>query len=142
MRKIAVKPTIAFTTVSVSRMPTEKASRALRGTASLKTKTMKACSVPIPPGEIGHERGEARRHLHEQHVPDALVDPECAEEEPDREEAERPVARLPRGDGAQVALAVVQHDDALPDALLEVLDAEVQPDAAEDREDHEHEQRT
>ena len=52
--------------------------------------------MPIPPGVAGTSVGEAHRRLHEQDVADALVDPEGAEEEPDRREAERPVERAAR----------------------------------------------
>ena len=48
-----MKPRTMFTLISVSFIPTENASNWVVATAPLKMTTMKACSVPIPPGEIG-----------------------------------------------------------------------------------------
>ena len=96
---------------------------------------MKACSVPIPPGRDRDERGQALRHLHEQHVPERLLDPERAEEEPDRDEAQEPVAGLPRRDRAEIAPTVREHGESRPDALLEVVDPHAQPEEADDPDD-------
>ena len=83
---------------------------------------MNACSVPIPPGRDRDEGREALRHLDEEDVPEALVDAERTEEEPDRDEAQRPVGGLPRGDPAQVLRPVAQDGEALEHALLELVD--------------------
>ena len=53
VRKRALNPSTMFVVISVSFIPTEKDSSREVETAPSKTKTMNACSVPIPPGEIG-----------------------------------------------------------------------------------------
>ena len=94
---------------------------------------MNACSVPIPPGRDRDERREALGHLDKQDVPDRLLDPEGVEEEPDRDEAEQPVARLPERNLAQVTRSVGSTAKALADALLEVGDVEADPEEPERR---------
>ena len=109
-----MKPRITLVTISVSFIPTLNASSVAR-----------PIPVPVedvdderllgadPAGRDRDERGEALGHLDEQHVPDRLLDPERVEEEPDRDEAKHPVARLPERDLAQVARPVAQHGEAL-----------------------------
>ena len=50
---IATMPAITFTAVSVSRMPTLKASSTEEGAAPRSTTVRNACSVPMPPGVAG-----------------------------------------------------------------------------------------
>ena len=82
---------------------------------------------PDPARRDRHERGEALRDLDEQDVPERLLDPEGAEEEPDRDEAEQPVSRLPGGDVLEVLGAVAQHDEPLADSRLELVDVQAAP---------------
>ena len=67
----------------------------------------------------GDERGEAHRRLDENGVLDALRDPECPEEEPDRREAQRPVGELPDDHRAHVAGRRVEDRETLGDLRRE-----------------------
>ena len=97
---------------------------------------MNACSVPIPPGEIGTSVARLWVDLHEQDVADRLLDSEGVEEEPDRDETEQPVSRLPERHFAEVAALVAQHREPLADALLELGDVQADPEEADHAEDH------
>ena len=137
VRKSAVKPTITFTVISVSFMPTEKASSRLRGTAPLNTKTMNACSVPIPPGEIGTSvarlcvtwtRKTLRRLWSTLNAPrkNQIATKRSVQSAACHAATLRRYSVRSRRDG-----------EALPHALLELVDVEAGPEEADDAEDHE-----
>ena len=102
---MATMPAITLTTVSVMRMPTLNASSTEDGRRPAQHDGEEGLLGADAAGRGRHQRGEAERHLHEQRVADRLVDPERAEEEPDRGDAERPVAQLPRDDACAASAA-------------------------------------
>ena len=102
---------------------------------------MNACSVPIPPGEIG--TSVARLWVTWTSSTFRIDwDPERVEEEPDRDEAKHPVAGLPECDAAEVLGAVAEDGEALSDALLELVDVDPGPEEPDRPEDHEHDSST
>ena len=68
------------------------------------------------------------------------MDPECVEEEPDREEAQKPVAGLPHRDVLEVFGAVAEDREALADACLELVDVDPRPEEPDRPEDHQRDQ--
>ena len=112
-----MKPSTTLTAVSVSRMPTLNASSALAARAAKRVDEERLLGAD-PARAHRKERGEALRRLHEQHVAKRLVDPEGVEHEPDRRQAEAPVAELPEHHLPQPARGVRTIVNAWPTRSL------------------------
>ena len=131
-----MKPTITFTSISVSFIPTAKASSGRAATRAREDEDDERLLGADPAGRDRDERGQALRHLDEEDVAQALLDAERAEEEPDRDEAEHPVSGLPARDRAAVLPRSAQYGEALPTRCLNSSTwrrSPVEADHAEDR---------
>ena len=91
----------------------------------------KGLLCPDPTGTDRHDRGEALRRLHQQHVAGRLLDPKRAEHEPDRREA-TPTSELPGDSSAEPPRRSADDGECLADTLPELGDVGSDPDAEGD----------